>query len=83
MQELLAQIQDVAQTVAATYQIPIEDMEKLFLASPVARINWAGQWQTLHVTTIVASSVNKIFYIVGNCLLHLYLGHYCFFLLFF
>ncbi len=42
MQEPLAQIQDVAQTVAAVYQMPIEDMEKLFLASPVARINWAS-----------------------------------------
>ena len=42
MQEPLAQIQDVAQTVAAVYRMPIEDMEKLFLASPVARINWAS-----------------------------------------
>lgn len=41
-QEPLAQIQDVAQTVAAAYQIAIEDIEKLFLASPVARINWAS-----------------------------------------
>ena len=41
-QEPLAQIQDVVQTVAAVYQVPIEDMEKLFLASPVARINWAS-----------------------------------------
>ena len=40
VQEPLAQIQDVAQTVATSYQIPIEDMEKLFLASPIARINW-------------------------------------------
>lgn len=29
MQEPLAQIQDVSQTVAAVYQMPIEDMEKL------------------------------------------------------
>lgn len=42
VQEPLAQIQDVAQTVAAVYRMPIEDMEKLFLASPVARINWAS-----------------------------------------
>ena len=42
VQEPLAQIQDVAQTVAAAYQIAIEDIEKLFLASPVARINWAS-----------------------------------------
>ena len=41
-QEALAQVQDVAQTVAAVYRVPIEDMEKLFLASPVARINWAS-----------------------------------------
>ena len=42
MQEPLAQIQDVSQTVAAVYQMPIEDMEKLFMSSPVARINWAS-----------------------------------------
>ena len=42
MQEPLAQIQDVAQTVATVCRIPIEDIEKLFLASPVARINWAS-----------------------------------------
>ena len=42
VQEPLAQIQDVVQTVAAVYQVPIEDMEKLFLASPVSRINWAS-----------------------------------------
>ncbi len=41
-QEPLAQIQDVTQTVAVVYRMPIEDMEKLFLASPVARINWAS-----------------------------------------
>ena len=42
VQEPLAQIQDVVQTVASVYQKPIEDIEKLFLASPVARINWAS-----------------------------------------
>ena len=42
MQEPLAQIQNVAQTVATVCRIPIEDIEKLFLASPVARINWAS-----------------------------------------
>ena len=41
-QEPLAQIQNVAKTVSAIYRITIEDMEKLFLASPVARINWAS-----------------------------------------
>ncbi len=41
-QEPLAQIQNVAKTVSAIYRIPIEDIEKLFLASPVARINWAS-----------------------------------------
>ena len=41
-QEPLAQIQDVTQTVAVVYRMPIEDIEKLFLASPVARINWAS-----------------------------------------
>ena len=41
-QEPLAQIQNVAKTVSAIYRITIEDIEKLFLASPVARINWAS-----------------------------------------
>lgn len=41
-QEPLAQIQNVAQTVSAIYRITIEDIEKLFLVSPVARINWAS-----------------------------------------
>lgn len=41
-QEVLAQIQNVAKTVSAIYRITIEDIEKLFLASPVARINWAS-----------------------------------------
>ena len=41
-QEPLAQIQNVAKTVYAIYRITIEDIEKLFLASPVARINWAS-----------------------------------------
>ena len=41
-QEPLAQIHNVAQTVSAIYRITIEDIEKLFLASPVARINWAS-----------------------------------------
>lgn len=42
VQEPLAQIQDVTQTVASVYQKTIEDIEKLFLTSPVARINWAS-----------------------------------------
>ena len=41
-QEPLAQIQNVAKTVSAIYRITIDDIEKLFLASPVARINWAS-----------------------------------------
>ena len=41
-QEPLAQIQNVAKTAPAIYRITIEDIEKLFLASPVARINWAS-----------------------------------------
>ena len=41
-QEPLAQIQNVAKTVSAIYRITIEDIEKLFLVSPVARINWAS-----------------------------------------
>ena len=46
-QEPLAQIQNVAKTVSAIYRITIEDIEKLFLASPVARINWASQMTIL------------------------------------
>ena len=42
-QEVPAQIQNVAKTVSAIYKMGIEDIEKLFLASPVARINWASQ----------------------------------------
>ena len=41
-QEPLAQIQNVAKTVSAIYRITIENIEKLFGASPVARINWAS-----------------------------------------
>ena len=41
-QEPLPQSQNVAKTVSAIYRITIEDIEKLFLASPVARINWAS-----------------------------------------
>ena len=42
-QEVPAQIQNVAKTVSAIYRTDIGDIEKLFLASPVARINWASQ----------------------------------------
>ena len=42
-QEPLAQIQDVAQTVAAAYRMEISEIEKFFLTSPIARINWASQ----------------------------------------
>ena len=41
-QEIPAQFQNVAKTVATIYKIKIEDIEDLFLASPVARINWAS-----------------------------------------
>ena len=41
-QEIPAQFQNVAKTVATIYNIKIEDIEDLFLASPVARINWAS-----------------------------------------
>ncbi len=57
MQEPLAQIQNVSQTVAAVYQMPIEDMEKLFISSPVARTNW-----TSHVIMFNSS----LPYIEGN-----------------
>lgn len=42
MQEPLAQIQDVTGTISRICQIAIEDMERIFLSSPVARINWAS-----------------------------------------
>lgn len=41
-QEIPAQFQNVAKTVATIYKIKIEDIEDLFLASPVARTNWAS-----------------------------------------
>jgi len=47
-QEVPAQIQNVAKTVSAIYRTDIGDIEKLFLASPVARINWASQMVILN-----------------------------------
>ena len=41
-QEPLAQIPDVTGTISRICQIAIEDMERIFLSSPVARINWAS-----------------------------------------
>ena len=42
-QEAPAQIQDVEKTVSAIYRMGIREKEKIFLNSPVARINWASQ----------------------------------------
>ena len=42
-QEVPAQIQDVAKTVSAIYRMEISEIEKFFLTSPIARINWASQ----------------------------------------
>ena len=42
-QEAPAQIQDVEQTVSAIYRMEIREIEKVFLTSPVAKINWASQ----------------------------------------
>ncbi len=42
-QEAPAQIQDVEKTVSAIYRMGISEIEKLFLTSPIARINWASQ----------------------------------------
>ena len=42
MQEPLAQIPDVTGTISRICQIATEDMERIFLSSPVARINWAS-----------------------------------------
>lgn len=41
--EAPAQIQDVEKTVSAIYRMGIREIEKIFLNSPVARINWASQ----------------------------------------
>lgn len=42
-QEAPAQIQNVEKTVSAIYRMGIREIEKIFLNSPVARINWASQ----------------------------------------
>ena len=42
-QEAPAQIQDVEKTVSAIYRMGIREIEKIFLSTPVARINWASQ----------------------------------------
>ena len=42
-QEVPAQIQDVEKTVSAIYRMEISEIEKFFLTSPIARINWASQ----------------------------------------
>lgn len=42
-QEAPAQIQNVGKAVSAIYKMDIEDIEKVFLSSPVAKINWASQ----------------------------------------
>ena len=41
-QEPLAQIQNVAKTVSDIYRMEIKDIESVFMASPVARTNWAS-----------------------------------------
>ena len=47
-QEVPAQFQNVAKTVATIYKIKIEDIEDLFLASPIARINWSSHMVILN-----------------------------------
>ena len=47
-QEVPAQFQNVEKTVATIYKIKIEDIEDLFLASPIARINWASHMVILN-----------------------------------
>lgn len=41
-QEPLAQIHNVARTVYDIYRMEIKDIENIFMASPVARTNWAS-----------------------------------------
>lgn len=48
MQEVPAQIQDVAITVSVIYKMDIVAIEKIFLASPVSRVNWASQMVLLN-----------------------------------
>ena len=43
-QEVPAQFQNVEKTVATIYKIKIEDIEDLFLASPIARIIGQAIW---------------------------------------
>ena len=47
-QEPPAQFLNVAKTVETIYQIKTEEVENLFLASPVARINWASHMVILN-----------------------------------
>ena len=47
-QEIPAQFQNVAKTVATIYKIKIEDIEDLFLTSPIARINWESHMVILN-----------------------------------
>ena len=48
VQEPLAQIPDVTGTISVICQIAIEDIERIFLSSPVARINWASHMVILN-----------------------------------
>ena len=41
-QEPLAQIHNVTRTVSDIYRMEIKDIENIFMASPVARTNWAS-----------------------------------------
>ena len=42
VQEPLAQIHNVAKTVSDIYRMEIKDIENVFMASPVAKTNWAS-----------------------------------------
>ena len=55
-QEVPAQFQNVAKTVATIYKIKIEDIEDLFLASPIARINWASHMVILNNPCLLYTS---------------------------
>ena len=46
-QEVPAQFQDVEKTVSAIYRMGIREIEKVFLTSPVSKINWASQMAIL------------------------------------
>ena len=46
-QELPAQIQEIDKTISLLLQAPIEEIEKIFIYSPISNINWASHLMLL------------------------------------